>query len=836
MDFKTIIPTILIFILLCNSDSYAQISKRVSADIAAQPLYTALRTIEKQTGIQLAYDYNIIKNFSVKAAKYNNATIAEILTDILSGKNLHFEEKNNVIIITKSRANPRKKTVSGYVEDAKTGERLLGVPLTVVGQNIGTVTNNLGFFSITMNQGETFKLRASYIGFQPADTLINLKDDISITFKIYESANNLNEVSIKATQELPHSTQMSAVDLSVAMIKSMPSFLGEVDIMKAIQLLPGIQAGTEGSSGIYVRGGGIDQNLILLDGVPVYNANHLFGFFSTFNPDAIKNVSVIKGGFPARYGGRLSSVIDLTMKEGNKNKLHGEGGIGLIASRLTLEGPIQKGKSSFMISGRRTYLDVISKPFRRENSDGLYFYDLNGKMNFTLGKKDHLYISGYFGKDKLNDKSSGYKASVDWGNSTAVTRWSHEFSPKIFGTLTGYHSKYDFRSNTNQFDQVSKTTTSNIYSSGIRDKAIKYDLDFSPNPNHSIRTGIGLVHHTYTPGTSASRVTGDGSDVVSKTADNSRIKTKELDIYAEDDFSVTDKLKVNLGLHWTGFWVKNKFYNAIQPRMSMRYLLNERLSVKSSYAQMNQFIHLLTNTSVGLPTDLWVPTSPVVPVQTSHQVSVGLAYKHVSGTEVSWESYYKNMRDIIDYKEGSSFFVTEGWENKIVKGNGKSYGMEILIQKKKGRLTGLIGYTLSRTTRKFPDLNNGQEFPYRYDRRHDMKVAGVYQLAPNIDLSAEWLYGTGSSITLPSGIFKGSNGEAIPIYGQRNSYRMKPFHRADISIKFSKQKRFHERAWVIGIYNVYSRSNPIFIYQDNGQYKQLSLFKIIPSVSYQFKF
>jgi hypothetical protein len=742
-------------------------------------------------------------------------------------------------------------TISGYVSEKKGGERLLGATVFIPGKNTGTTTNTYGFYSLTVPAGPT-ELSVTYIGFKSFN--VKLQGDKNITLNIeLEQATDLKEVTIIAQKDaIQTRTQMSSIDLPIETIKSLPAFLGEVDILKAIQLLPGVQGGTEGSSGLYVRGGGPDQNLILLDGVPVYNASHLFGFFSVFNADAIRSVEVIKGGFPARYGGRLSSVIDINMKEGNKNKLHGEGGIGLIASRLMLEGPIKKGKSSFMVSGRRTYVDVLAQPFMRGNmKNGYYFYDLNGKVNFKLSDKDHVYFSGYFGNDKFYAKeklsstemgsSSSFNANLLWGNITAVGRWNHEFSPKIFGNLTTYYSQYRFLVSTQSRSSFSGSDEDYLakYTSGINDKAVKYDFDFLPGPNHFIKAGVGFIAHEYKPGAQQVKVSSVVQNVDTVFGANA-LHATELDGYIEDDIRISSKLKANIGLHWTGFNVRGQFYNTIQPRVGLRYLLNDEFSLKASYVQMSQFIHLLTNSSIGLPTDLWVPVTDKVPAQLSHQGAAGVAYTHKTGIEVSLEGYYKTMDNVLEYKEGNSFFNSStNWEDKVEIGFGRSYGGELFLQKKKGQFTGMLGYTLSWTTRQFDNLNNGKEYPYRYDRRHDFKVAGIYKIADNIELSAEWVYGTGNAITMPSGITRGSDGQEVIIYGSRNGYRMAPYHRGDLSIKFSKQKKNWERAWIISTYNVYNRRNPFYIYSDteNGStvFKQMSLFPIIPSISYQFK-
>lgn len=751
-----------------------------------------------------------------------------------------------------NNAKAQTVTISGYVTEKKSGERLIGATVYIPEKNAGTVTNTYGFYSITVS-ADSITLVTSYVGYATFKKHLHPKEDVSVNVEM-ELTKELAEVVVTAEKDAVHErTQMSTIDIPIETIKSLPAFLGEVDIMKAIQLLPGIQSGNEGSSGLYVRGGGPDQNLILLDGVPVYNASHLFGFFSVFNADAIRSVEVVKGGFPARYGGRLSSVIDINMKEGNKNKIHGEGGIGLIASRLTLEGPIQKGKSSFMISGRRTYYDILAKSFLPDNLNaGYFFYDLNGKANFKLGNKDHIYVSGYFGNDKFYAKqnhssqggsySSSFNSNLKWGNITSVARWNHEYSPKLFGNLTTYYSQYRFLVSTqtkNRFEQLNEEYILK-YTSGINDKAIKYDFDILPNPNHYIKSGIGFIHHTYKPGAQQTKIESSFLNL-DTTISAKSLNAGEIDAYIEDDIKLLDVLKINIGFHWTGFSVRNNFYNSIQPRLAARYMLNEHLSAKASFVQMNQFIHLLTNSSIGLPTDLWVPVTDKIPVQKSYQGAMGFAYTHNNGVEVSVEGYYKTMDNLIEYKEGASFFNNnDNWEDKVELGFGKSYGGELFLQKKKGRFTGMMGYTLSWTKRQFANLNNGIEFPYKYDRRHDVKIAGVYNLSKDIELSAEWVYGTGNAITVPISYYNGPDGNTIQVYGTRNGFRMAPYHRGDVAIKFIKKMKRWERAWVLSCYNVYNRRNPYYVYSETGTngvvFKQMSLFPVIPSITYQFKF
>ncbi len=587
--------------------------------------------------------------------------------------------------------------------DATTGERLLGTSIVIAGTGTGTTTNSYGFYSITIPATDSLQLQFSMAGYETVNTSIagntSSRKDVRL-----QQQKALAEVVVKASRkgDIQTQTQMSTIGLSPETIKNLPAFLGEADVLKAIQLLPGIQAGTEGSNGVYVRGGGIDQNLILLDGVPVYNASHLFGFFSVFNADAVNSVEVIKGGFPARYGGRLSSVIDIRMKEGNNQEFHGEGGIGLIASRLTLEGPLKKGKSSFMLSGRRTYADVFLRPIIRAMNDGegdagYFFYDLNAKANIYLGEKDHLYLSGYFGRDKFfvtenydepGDYESRSRAGVQWGNATGVVRWNHEFGKKLFSNLTANYTRYQFDLFSRETDKEPNGQQEEYfqkYYSGIRDYSARFDLDYLPSPDHYIRTGASVTAHSYRPGAFQSKITSASfnEDTVLR---SQFVAAVETDAYVEDDWKVSSRLKINPGLHFTTFGVEGKTFTSLQPRLAARFLLNNEMSLKASYAQMNQFIHLLTNSGIGLPTDLWVPATRQIGPQEARQVALGWAYLHKKDYEFSLEGYYKTMHNVIEYAEGASFVNTLGsWEDRVEQGKGRSYGIEAFAQKKRGQ-------------------------------------------------------------------------------------------------------------------------------------------------------
>ncbi|PGH39685.1 MAG: TonB-dependent receptor [Candidatus Nephrothrix sp. EaCA] len=784
-----------------------------------------------------------------------------------------------VLCVAFCEVSAQKYTISGYIRDAATGESLIGSSVYDYLSKSGTVANNHGFYSITLGMGSV-KIGYSYVGYYPDSAIFSLKRDTVININLKGQV--LDEVVVKATRAdaIHESTKMSSMTISREMIKAVPAFMGEVDVLKVLQLIPGVQSGNEGSSGLYVRGGGPDQNLMLLDGVPVYNASHLFGFFSIFNASAINHVELIKGGFPARYGGRLSSVVDISMKEGNMKKLTGDLSVGLIATKGSIEGPIVKDRTSFIFSARRTYIDLLTLPFQRPDAKaGYYFYDLNFKINHIIDAKNRIFWSNYGGNDKFyfrnefesthdnvtaktKTKTSG---GIQWNNIISSFRWNHVFTPKLFSNLNFTYSRYRF-----EISQEYNRTAPNFpdlnagirYFSGIRDWAARLDLDFLPNPNHYIRYGVHTIFHRFTPGVLSikSSVTELGANFTGGRAADA----VETSAYAEDDWKIGDRLKVNVGVHGAMFFAKNAKYFSWQPRTSMRYLLNETMSAKASYAEMTQFIHLLSNSAAGLPTDLWVPATARIAPQQASQVAVGLAKTYRSQYEISLEGYYKKMRNLIDYTDGGvNFFdVTKDWQDNVVSGgHGKSYGMEVLVQKKEGRVKGWLGYTLSKTTRQFEQLNYGNEYPYKYDRRHDVSFTSTYEISRNIEAGITFVYGTGNAMTLPNSSYETSS--YIPErnaqrpstfaalssyshsssveYSARNSYRMEAYHRMDLSISFSKDKKHGRRKWTLAGYNVYNRKNPFFVASERDalnriKFIQYSLFPFLPSFSYSFQF
>lgn len=759
-------------------------------------------------------------------------------------------------------------TISGYIRDGQTGESLISASVYDLKSKKGTVSNTYGFYSLTLEEDSAI-VQFSYTGFHTQTFKMYVSKSVEINIDLM--ADNVlmeAEIVVENAAKLEESTRMSTIDIPIQQIKSIPALMGEVDVLKTMQLLPGVQSGNEGASGLYVRGGSPDQNLILLDDAPVYNASHLFGFFSVFNADAINSVSLIKGGFPARYGGRLSSVLDIHMKEGNMKKVEGEASIGLISSKLTVQGPIKVDTTSFIISARRTYVDVLTVPFmkRKQGRDyedvfRYYFHDVNAKVNHKFSNKDRLFLSFYGGLDRFLGDSRQWesatsevqtyrdKSHLDWGNLTGTMRWNHQFSDKLFMNTALIYSKYEYdmgSESTNYLDSVNNQPSNELfqYVSGIQDYGAKINLDYLPTAKHYMKTGGSVTRHAFNSGVlQFQNATSD------TTLGDDPIIGWEWSGYVEDDWKINQRLKLNLGVHYNGFNVRNTNYHSFQPRISTRYLINENLSMKASYSEMQQYIHLLTNANVGLPTDLWVPATDNVLPQKSRQVALGMAktFRWLNeNMEISVEGYYKEMENLIAYKPGASYFNVPGenWEDKITSGEGWSYGGEFFLQRKSGDFTGWIGYTLSWTERQFDELNDGEKFPYKFDRRHDLSLVGMYKFNEKWDIAATWVYGTGNAITLPLGNYLQAGGvnpwggeSTIEYYGGRNSSRMEAYHRFDVGANLHKQKKKGEAVWNFSVYNAYNRRNPFYYYFDQpGQLKKVSLFPVLPSVSYRFKF
>ena len=762
----------------------------------------------------------------------------------------------------------QKFTISGYIRDSLSQETLIGATLTINETGKSIVSNQFGFYSITL-PANIYQITVSSAGYEPRQIIMQLTSNVQYHFQLLQRS-LLQEVIVSSRRRDANvrSSEMGKIDLTVNQVKSLPVLFGEADILKTMQLLPGVRNAGEGNTGLYVRGGGPDQNLILLDDAIVYNTGHLFGFFSIFNADAIKNTSLIKGGMPAQYGGRISSVLDVTMKEGNMKSFEVDGGIGLIASRLSVQGPIKEDKSSFIISARRTYIDALVKPFVRRSSSfygsGYYFYDLNTKMNYKFSEKDRIYLSGYFGRDvfKFSNSKRSFSATIPWGNATGTARWNHVFNRKLFSNTTLVYNDYGFSFGAAQNDFEIEL------SSGIRDLTAKADLDYYPSPQHKMRFGGLVTYHTFIPNV----LSGRQGDTQFEPNNNNKKFATETAVYLQDDWEISDRIKVHAGLRYSDFRQLGPFtiyqrdengnkqdssvygrgklvkkYGGLEPRLSFRIALNDQTSFKGGITRTLQYIHLVSNAGSTLPTDLWVPSTYRVQPQLSWQYAVGL-FKNFNDNiyETSVEVYYKKMDRQIEYREGYTPSLKDP-EEEFVFGKGWSYGTEFFVNKVRGKLTGWIGYTLSWTWRRFAELNGGNKYPSKYDRRHDLSVVSIYELNRKWKFSAVFVFGTGNATTLPERFYI-INGILTQEYSRVNQYRLSSYHRIDLSatltptLKPVKRMKYN---WVFSIYNAYSRLNPYFLYfeQEGNPYngtlkvetRQVSLFPIIPSVTWNFK-
>lgn len=749
-------------------------------------------------------------------------------------------------------------TLSGFIFDESSGETLIGANVYITSLGVGTSSNGYGFYSLTVPNG-SYKIDISYVGY--TKTVIELKmtgsqkQDISLK----PSSFNLGEVVVseKRADENVKSTQMGTRELAPKEIDNVPVLLGEKDILKTIQLMPGVSSAGEGNSGFIVRGGSADQNLVILDEAPVYNPSHLMGFFSVFNSDAIKSAKIIKGNSPPEYGGRLSSVLDINMKDGSNKNYSAYGGIGLISSRLTFEGPISVDKGSFIISGRRTYVDLFFPLFGNDRlaNSALYFYDLNMKLNYTLGENDRLFISGYTGRDVFQFNN---KFGFDWGNTTGTIRWNHILSDKLFSNTTIIYSDYNYDIN------IEDNETSAEVKSGIRDINIKEDLQYYINSEHTIKFGLNGIYHTFMPGEiTASGLTNFNSLKVANSF------ALEGNVYLGHEWQISPLFQINYGLRYSNFTLFGpgdvysfdnqgnvistdsygngdviKSYNFLEPRFAASYLLDETSSLKVGYARNTQHIHLLSTSTTSTPMDIWQPSSANIEPETSDLISFGY-FKNFNNNmfEASLEFYYKDMQNLIEYKNGADIFINQYVESQLVFGHGWSYGMELLVQKKFGNFTGWLGYTLSKTERQFDDINDGEAFPSRQDRTHDISLVGMYNLNEHWAVSANWVYSTGLAATYPSGKYT-IDGKIINLYTERNGYRMPDYHRLDLgaTYTFNKSDR-QEMSLTLSVYNAYGRKNAYTISFEESTVNpnvteavKLSLFSVVPSLTFNFRF
>lgn len=752
-----------------------------------------------------------------------------------------------------------KFTISGYISDIRTTEKLPGASVVIEKQNQGVSANNYGFYSLTLSPG-SYTIGFKYVGYEMQFVSIHLTNDTIVNVSL-KTGLTIEEVTVKArtpNHGFTESTETGTNLVKIETIKKMPALAGESDVLKTLQYLPGIKQSQEGTSTISVRGGSPDQNLILLDGVPVYNINHLFGFLSVFNSDALKQVKMYKGGIPARYGGRLSSVLDISTKEGNNQTPLGTVSISPLAGSITLEGPIKADTSSFIVSARRTFLDLpvrllllTTQPVQA----GYNFYDLTAKTNWIINSKNRVYLSSYLGQDKyfIKYKEGGSKSdyAYKWGNATSVLRWNHIVNKRLFANFTGYFSSYS-----NKQDNKIKDENSFVYkiSSNLKDFAVNADFDYYPNVNNSIKFGAKASFQSFSP----QYIVYDENSIDTTFGKGIQYNAFIASAYIEDDIVLTRRLGTNIGVRIDNYTSGSKNYFYVQPRISARYLLTNNLAVKASYSKMAQFLHLISNSSVGLPTDLWVSSTENIQPQNSWISSLGFFLQPKPGYEFSVDGYMKKMDNIIRLDEGASFLASRQrtWEENVISGKGEAYGVEFLLKKDVGKLTGWIGYALSKSTNQFEEINNGNPFPYRYDKRHDFSVLGEYKFfddGTNLrSFNFAYTYNTGYAVSIPDIKHQGMNiitekggdgwlgmfesFKSRITYQTPNNYRMPTFHHLDIGYQTTRiLSKYRSRTWTFSIYNVYNRLNPWYFYLKEGKMMQVSIFPIIPSVGFIYK-
>ena len=791
-------------------------------------------------------------------------------------------------------AQPRgTATVSGYITDQGSAETLIGAGVLVEEEGrknpTGAVTNAYGYYTLTIPRGKV-SLQYSYVGYESQVIELDLRRDTTISLALRPSA-EIREATVVAQKDAGiQSTYLGSIDIPLVHIQRTPVVFGEADVLKAIQLMPGVQGGNEGFTGLYVRGGGPDENLILLDGVPIYNVDHMLGILSVFQTEAVKKVTLYKGSFPARYGGRVSSIVDIRTNDGNMKETHGSIGVGALTEKFHLEGPIIKDKLSYSISARglhTIFFDPIIRYIGKKLDDvsnayaNYFFYDLNGKISWRPTDKDRFFLASYNGRDQMNfrfqEDASTYsdvdgfdktKIGLGWGNNVVSLRWNHVFSSQLFANTTFAYNRYNMsmnsgmRSQGRDYDGMRYLYTFDIdYISGIRDWSWKADFDYVPSPRHLVKFGAEYVYHTFLPQTlSAVTFTQEGDEEEHEEmnyGNTTPYRGHDISLYAEDDFSVGDHLTVNPGLHLALFNTDGKSYWNLQPRVSAKYAWDGGWSVKTGYARMAQYVHLLSSAQISLPIDLWVPITKDIKPVTSDQFSAGVYYDGIKGWEFSVEGYYKSMHNILEYKDGTLMIASNsGWETKVEMGNGRAMGLEFFVQKTAGPLTGWVAYTLAKSDRQFPNgtINLGERFPYKYDRRHNFNINANWQVSPRIDLSATFVFATGGTTTLPvrqTMILRPDGYASSADYVEyRNNYRLPPSHHLNIAANFHKKKRHGERIWSVSVYNVYRQLNPnlVFFHYDSVRatpesepeqkliMDKLTILPFVPSVSYTYQF
>ncbi|WP_455787476.1 TonB-dependent receptor domain-containing protein [Parabacteroides goldsteinii] len=875
-------------------------TRMVTLNMQKASVREILDEIQKQTGVTFSYESSLLSGLQKTTFRADDEALTDCLTRLFANLPVVYKMTGNVVVLKRK---PKQVTVSGFVRDKRSAESLIGASVYEAHSRVGTASNNFGFFSLTLPPGD-ITIRSSYIGYTSHQHILNgLERDTVLAIELEPSA-SLEEVVITGQsndKQSVLSTQMGALEINQQTIRSTPVMFGEADIIKTLQLTPGVSAGTEGTAGMYVRGGNVDENLFLIDGNPVYQINHIGGIFSAFNPEAISGMDFFKSGFPSRYGGRLSSVVDVHTKEGNMKEYHGSASIGLISGNLNFEGPIIKDRTSFNIGLRRTWLDVLSAPAiaianKITKKDGTRlraryaFHDLNLKVNHIFNDRSRMYLSLYNGNDVLkggstdfpdqdSDNNYNYDSDVSlrWGNIMATAGWTYVFNNRLFGKVSGVFTRYHSRLRNTEHDVVgnegdedySDSFRENETNTGITDFGLRTSFDYLPASAHHIRFGGDYLVHRFHPEYNRSvayEKNEETSVEIGQEFANDLLWGHEAGVYAEDDWTLSSAVRLNAGLRFSLFNVQGKTYTGLEPRVSLRWLLDDNLSFKASYSRMNQYVHLISNSFISLPTDAWMPVTRKLKPLISDQVSAGFYYNLNKEYNFSVEGYYKTLDNLLEYRDGHTFtpsFVN--WEDKLTAGEGSSYGAEFMVRKETGRTTGWVGYGLSWSDRQFDELNQGARYPARFDNRHKLNIVVLHKISPKVELSAAWSYASGNHVTLSlENYYENGTGsptnndnhymdasESIDYYEGRNNYQLPAYHRLDLGIKiYRPKKKGRMGIWTVSIYNVYSRMNPFMIYKsdktvpDPGSsygknvpvFKTIGIMPIIPSISYTYKF
>ncbi len=903
----TLVVMMMIFVLsgLQAQTNGVDETRKVTLNMQKASVREILDEIQKQAGVTFSYESSLLSGLPKTTFRADDEALENCLTRLFANLPVVYKMTGRIVVLKRK---PKQVTVSGFVRDKRSAESLIGASVYESGSRVGTASNNFGFFSLTLPGGD-ITIRASYIGYTGRlYNLTGLERDTVLTIELEPSA-SLQEVVVtgqSTSKQSVLSTQMGALEINQQTIRSTPVMFGEADIIKTLLLTPGVSSGTEGTAGMYVRGGNVDENLFLIDGNPVYQINHIGGIFSAFNPEAISGMDFFKSGFPSRYGGRLSSVVDVHMKEGNMKEYHGSATLGLISGNLNFEGPIVKDRTSFNISLRRTWLDVLSAPAlaianKITKKDGIRtraryaFHDLNLKVNHIFNDRSRMYFSLYNGNDVLKGGSTDYPSdfysdvksynydtdvSLRWGNIMATTGWTYVFNNRLFGKFSGVFTRYHSKLRSTELDIEGKEGESgyserfseNSTNTGIMDLGVRTSFDYLPVHSHHIRFGGDYLVHRFRPEYNRSSSFDKSQDFISninKEYANDLLWGHEAGVFAEDDWTLLPSVRINAGVRFSLFNVQGKTYTGVEPRVSLRWLLADNLSFKASYSRMNQYVHLISNSFISLPTDAWMPVTRKLKPLLSDQVSAGFYYDLNKTYSFSVEGYYKTMENLLEYRDGHTFTPSYlNWEDKLTAGDGRAYGAEFMVRKETGRTTGWIGYGLSWADRKFDELNLGERYPARFDNRHKLNIVVMHKISPKVEISAAWSYASGNHVTLSlenymengSLNYVHGNGYDLPYTGSwgidyyegRNNYQLPAYHRLDLGIKiYRPKKKGRMGIWTVSIYNVYSRMNPFMIHKTDKEvrdpsssygYKVVPVFKtvgimpIIPSVSYTYKF